>query len=316
MSETDSAESLMSDAGLDWEVEGRPLLVPQNGPENYDNLAQFPGQKAIIRKFDNMPMGIVGEGWNILQNHEVFEFIDSLTTMGLVKYHSAGQFKNGKIVWVQAEFMESEILQGDEHKKCLFFTNAFDGTFSVRIGWTDFRVACYNTFIVAAGEARKNGYTIRHTASMREKISMVKEALVASESEAKRLDMFQKALTRVQMTQDMWTDFTHGIIPDPEKGRNTRAKNAREDIISLSVMGKGQDIPGVQGMAYAALNALTEYVGFHRVSRVRGAKDDYDRQAGRYQSTLFGSGHKLINQGIDILDTFLVNSGIQVETVV
>ena len=306
---SDSIESVVAKSELGWKVDGYPLLVPVGAPDNFSNLVKIATHKAIIRVTDGMQMGIVGINWNILQNSEVFQFIDELVQLGLVKYHSAGQFKGGKIVWVQAEFQESEILPGDVHKKYLLLTNAFDGTFSVRICWTDVRVACWNTLIAALRGAR-NGFAIKHTASMRDKISDAKQALIMAEDESRQFDMFQKALTRLQMTPDMWKTFAHELMPNPEEGKNkTRAENARENLITLSVVGRGQEIAGVQGTAYAALNALTEYVNYDRTSR---GKSTEEKQAGRYQAALFGSGAKLVNQGLTVLNGFLVDNNIQV----
>jgi phage/plasmid-like protein (TIGR03299 family) len=308
-----SAEAVMAKSSLNWEVEGRPLLTPRGNAENFDDLMTWSNQKAIVRKTDDMQMGIVGKGWQILQNHEIFAFIDELVRMGLVKYSTAGQFKGGKVVYVVAEFRQSEILPGDVHKGSLLFTNAFDGTFSVRIGWMNIRIVCWNTFIMASKEAAKSGYAIRHTASMKEKIEKAKNALIAAESETRRAEMFQRALTRLRMTGDMWTQFSEELIPDPEKGKKTRAENARNKLLSLSVTGRGQDIPGVAGTGYAALSALTEYANYERTTR---GKTTAEKQASRFQATLFGSSNKLINQGIGILGGFLSDAGVQVETAV
>jgi len=309
---SDNIREVMKIAKLDWEVEGRPLFIPVGSADNTTSFEIYPSHKAIVRKTDEQQLGIVGKDWNILQNEEVFSFVDDLSNLGLVKYHSAGQFKNGKLIWVQAEFQESEILPEDVHKKYLIFSNAFDGTFSIRIGWTDVRVVCMNTFMMASKEARQNGFAIRHTTSMRDKIQLAKNALVLYEKEAKQLDMFQKALTRLSMTTDMWKDFSYNIIPDPEGKNKTRSNNNRNKLIELSIMGTGQDIPGVHGTGYAALNALTEFVNYERSSR---GNDDLQRQANRYQATLFGTGQNLINKGIDSLNHYLVDNGIQVETV-
>ena len=146
----DSAEAVMAKSSLNWEVEGRPLLTPMGSADNLENLMLWSSQKAIVRKTDDMQMGIVGKDWQILQNHEIFSFIDELVDMGLVKYLTAGQFKGGKIVYVVADFKQSEILPDDVHKGSLLFTNAFDGTFSVRIGWMNIRIVCWNTFIMAS----------------------------------------------------------------------------------------------------------------------------------------------------------------------
>ena len=323
-----SAEAVMAKSQLDWEVEGRPLLTPRadfvdfvtafengdnDGVINLRDLMRWQASKSIVRKSDDMQMGIVGKDWQILQNYEIFSFIDELVEMGLVSYSTAGQFKGGKIVYVVADFRQSEILPGDVHKGSLLFTNAFDGTFSVRIGWMNIRIVCWNTFIMAAKAAAKNGYVIRHTASMKDKIRDARDALIAAESESRRAEMFQKALTRLRMTGDMWTDFSTQLVPDPENGNKTRAENARNKLIGLALTGRGQDIPGVAGTAYAAMNALTEYANYERSTR---GKTNAEKQASRFQATLFGASNKLINQGIGILGGFLSDVGIQIETAV
>jgi len=304
------AEDVMAKANLNWEVEGRLLLTPRFDSDGFDNLMAVPTHKAIVRKDSGQIMGVVGSKWNILQNHEVFGFVDELAQMGLVKYRTAGSFKQGKIVWVQAEYQESEIVTGDVHKKNLLLTNAFDGTFSVRIGWTDIRMSCSNQIVRAGRDAQKNGVAIKHTASMHDKIDVARKVLVEAESQGRQFDMFQKALTRLNMTSRMWNDFTNELFPNPENGSPTRATKARDRITFLGEYGRGQESPGVRGTAYAALNGLSEYANYERSSR---GKSEADKQAGRYQAVLYGASNKLINKGISILDGFLVNSGIQVD---
>jgi hypothetical protein len=112
------------------------------------------------------------------------------------------------------------------------------------------------------------------------------------------------------MTSDMWQELAHYLIPNPGEGKNsTRAENARSDLISLAVTGTGQDIPGVAGTAYAAMNAVTEYVNYHRSTR---GKEDAVRQAKRFESTLFGSGSKLVTSALFKLNEFAVNAGVQI----
>jgi len=313
MSAPRTSLEVMEQAKRNWKVSGQPLHTSPFESESVVSFIDVPSHKAIIREGDNAILGVVGGNWNILQNYEVFQFVDELQSMGLLKYHSAGSFKDGKIIWIQAEFAEIEILPNDVHKKYLLFVNAFDGSFSVRIGQTDIRVICYNTMVMAARDAAKNGVSIRHTASMREKLAKAKEALILSQEISKTFDMFQKALAQLHMSADMWDRFGKAVVPEPGEGKNkTRSENARNQLVSLSLTGVGQDIPGVAGTAYAALNGLTEYVNYHRTAR---GKDDDKKQAGRFHSTLFGSGRRLIETGVETLNGFLVEKGIQVETV-
>jgi phage/plasmid-like protein (TIGR03299 family) len=314
--EVKTAQALMEQAKLDWEVVERDLYFSPTNDLMKQVLAKT--HKAIVRETDGALLGVVGRKWTPLQNHEAFDFVDKLIEAGALRYHSAGSFKDGKVIWIQAEFAETEILPNDPHKKYLMLVSAFDGTFSVRIGETDIRIACWNTFMMALmdmarGLGKRKEIRIRHTQSMKDKIKAAEQAIKLAHERSGRTDNFMKALARMSMTGEMWTDFSERLIPDPPEGkRNTRAKKARTELLSLAVTGKGQDIPGVQGTGYAALNAVTEYVNFHRSSR---GKDDLTKQGNRFRSTLFGQSAKMIVSAGNILNGFLVDHGIQVETV-
>lgn len=310
-----TAKEALTKAGLDWLVEDRPLLTTLGGSEITGNYQKVESHKAIVRVTDEAILGVVGFGFEVFQNWEQFMFIDALVSAGLLKYHSAGSFKNGRVVWVQAEFAESEVVPGDYHKKYLLIVNAFDATYAIRINGCDTRVVCWNTFKMALreGKGRDDSVSIKHTVKMRDRVQAAKDALVVERVKAAQMDGFFKALASLRMTGDMWTDFSHKLIPNPEPGKSTtRAQNARAAMLELAVTGRGQDIPGVPGTAYAAFNAMVEYVNYERTAR--GETDDA-RQAGRFESTLFGSGGRLISTGIDVLNQYLVDHSIQVQTV-
>jgi len=311
-----TAQSVMAEAGLDWTVAERELYFSPDGDVMRQTMVER--HKAIVREDNGVLLGVVGHKWMPLQNHEAFDFVDQLIEMGALHYHSAGSFKEGKIIWIQAEFAESEIVPGDVHKKYLLLVSAFDGTIAVRIGETDIRVVCQNTLMAALMDFRDRDSVlpevrIKHTQSMKEKIEAAKTAIAIAQNRAQEGDNFMRALARMPMTSDMWSEFGHVLIPDPEGRRNTRAKNNRDKLISLGLTGVGQDIPGVAGTGYAAFNAATEYVNFHRSSR---GKDIATKQANRFRSVLFGQSNKFIGEAVNILNGFLVDNSIQVDSVV
>ena len=118
-------------------------------------------------------------------------------------------------------------------------------------------------------------------------------------------------MTRLEMGADMWAEFGNKLIPDPEQGKNTiRAERARDKILSLSQTGRGQDIPGVIGTGYAALNAVTEYVNYHRSSK---GTDQLAKQSNRFKSTMFGQSNVMVGNAAMLLNGFLVDHGIQVD---
>lgn len=318
-SEIKTAQQLMAEANLDWNVVERPLMFCPE-PGNPMNEVRVETHKLMMRETDNAPLGVVGIKWTPFQNHEAFDFVDKLIEAGALRYHSAGSFKNGSVIWIQAEFAESEILPGDVHKKYLLLVSSFDGTLSIRIGETDIRVSCLNTLRMALVDAAVSEGTkiqeirIRHTQSLKEKVEAAQNAIMIAKVRSMRMDALMRALTRLNMTNEMWDDFGQEMIPKPEGGKNTtRSDNNRSTLLSLATTGKGQDISGVAGTGYAAFNAVTEYVNYHRSSR---GDDEIQKQHNRFKSTLLGQSGKMIAHAASVLNGYLVDNGIQVETVV
>jgi hypothetical protein len=97
--------------------------------------------------------------------------------------------------------------------------------------------------------------------------------------------------------------------PECENWAFCAAERARERVLELTLHGRGQDVPGIAGTGYAGFNAMVEYVNYEKVSR---GKTDDERQAGRYHSTLFGSGRDTIKRGIVVLNDLMKRNSIQI----
>ncbi len=88
------------------------------------------------------------------------------------------------------------------------------------------------------------------------------------------------------------------LYPDPDEGKdNARATKARAELQRLFEEGVGHDQPGVKATAWAAYNAVTEYVDHRRPSR---GTDDHARAGRRLDSVWFGSGARLKARAWDL----------------
>ena len=84
-----SLESALKLSGLDYSVEKRPIQFVNKVEQEWndqkilvDTPFIIPDQFATIRTDTNAPLGIVGKNYNILQNREAFDFLDSLALGG------------------------------------------------------------------------------------------------------------------------------------------------------------------------------------------------------------------------------------------
>lgn len=264
-----------------------------------DGLA-IGSHKAIVRESDNSVLGVVGKGYHAVQNAEAFAFLDGLG----VSYHTAGSLKEGRHVWMLAQFDRSEIVKGDAVDKFLLLYNTHDGSRAIRALETHVRVVCANTAQMALSEGKGQGISIRHTVHVLDRLEKAKEILAGARERSRVFDAFAKRLAKFRMNDKRWSEYSEELFPqvaeDATKLGRTLRDNQRGKLTELFVGGVGQDIKGVAGTGWAAHNATVEYANYFR-----GAAKKDGAQERRFESVVFGSGSEFIDRGVMKLNDML-----------
>lgn len=130
----------ISKAGLNWQVEEKPIFFDPDQTEitNY---------KALVRSSDRSVLGVVSQGYEVLQNQEAFSWFDFLIHEGDVSLEAAGSLKGGKRIWVLAKINNLciDVVSEDSVLPYLLLSNAHDGTMAIWINFTPIRVVCQNS---------------------------------------------------------------------------------------------------------------------------------------------------------------------------
>ena len=243
-------------------------------------------------------LGVVGDGYEVLQNREAFDFFDILLKESGGKLQTAGAIGKGEKVWMLAKLPEVFYpLVGDGVEQFLLGTTSHDGTMKTEVRFTPIRVVCQNTFNLALNGS-KGVISIRHTTNMRQKLEMAAMVLlkfkeffdVAGEQFAK--------LASVKV-DDAWIDaYLDKVVGNPINVPDGRARTMMENRIKLIegrlAFGKGADLPGVAGTAWWALNAMVEFADYDM--KAKGQSADESR---RTQSILFGTASDFKQQAFD-----------------
>lgn len=161
-----SLEMAIKLAKLDWTVEKQPIYL--------NPMKIIPNQFATVRTDENKVLGIVGKNYEILQNAEAFDFLDSLVGSGNAKFETAG-YRNDSASFITCSTEPMKIL-GDEFVPYILFMNSFDGSGAVRVMFTPIRVFCSNCLVRAIKNA-ENKISVRHSRSMTERLEIAKEVL-------------------------------------------------------------------------------------------------------------------------------------------
>ena len=243
-------------------------------------------------------LGIVGDGYEVLQNREAFNFFDILLLESGGKLQTAGAIGKGEKVWMLAKLPEIFYpLAGDGVEQFLLGTTSHDGTMKTEVRFTDIRVVCQNTFNLAMCGS-KGVISIRHTCQMRQKLEMAAMVMLRYKEHFDIVsDQFSK-LASVKI-DDAWIDEYLGrLIGNPENVADGRGRTIMENKIKLIegrlAFGKGVDLPGVVGTAWWALNAMVEHADYDL--KAKGQSTDESR---RTQSILFGRAAELKQQAFD-----------------
>lgn len=281
-----TAAEAISAARLDYEVVKREVYCA-NGCGEFNAIK---GKFATVRTDTDEALGVVGSGYAPIQNREAFGFMDALSGDGRVEYHTAGALRKGEVVWMLAKLPGVIRVRGTEDvtEKYLCLTNSHDGTATLKVWWTPVRVVCQNT-LRAAMRNMDEAVSIRHSGDVAAKVGEAQRVLGLAVHYYDDLEGIINKLAGVQMNRAMLTKYVEEVFP-AKAGKEVPAqtRTAREAVIA------GMDAPtnrleGIAGTAWAAYNALTEYVDHRLPIRARGA----DEKEARLTSIWFGHGARL-----------------------
>ncbi len=278
-----AAEAIKA-AGLDYQVDLTPIIT--------ETGLSIPQRQAVVRQDSNQVLGVVGTSYQPVQNRECFSFLDEVVAGGDLRYHSAGALGKGERIWMLAKLpKEIRIKNTDDiTEQYLLLSNSHDGSSSLRCFMTPIRVVCANTLGLAHRRGKGQGFSIMHKGNLQSKVSEAQKILGLAHRFYADLDDRINHLARHQPTVNQVQTYFHLLYPDIASSNPQRSRNIRQELFRLFEHGRGQDLPGIRHSAWAAFNAVTEFVDHHRSTRGR---TDQERVSKRLESAWFGSGATL-----------------------
>ncbi len=293
--ELQTAAEMLRHAGLEWGVGLQPVCRQDGRPVD--------GFRFTVREDRDVVLGVVTEQYQPIQNAQAAEVMDALVTKGGAHVEVAGALEAGQRCWMLAHIpADFEVAAGDEVRPYVLLAWGHDGKHGLAAKLTPIRVVCNNTLTAALG--RKWSSTadvyVRHhrNASVR-----IEEAQRALRLIRKKVEATQEAYAQMAATAiDTETYFTR-LFPAPERpasgGDDEYAEKLarwtahQQRLLQLYESGHGSDLPRVRGTAWAAYNAVTEWVDHHypllqsgKVSETRTASVLFGRYAELKQRAL------------------------------
>ena len=265
-------------AGLDWEVEKRPIHLYGGGEiDNY---------KANVRVSDGKVLGVVTDSYRIVQNREAFSFTDELIG-GDVRYESAGSLKDGKKIWLLAKMPVRQVA-GDDVEPYLCFSNTHDGSGAIRVCMTPIRVVCNNTLNLALDTAHRQ-WSSRHVGDISQKIHEAQMCLDLADTYMNSLAEYADRLANKKISDEQLDNLLNEMFPvdDDDSARKKFSVQKAKDEFMVCYL--RPDIAMFMNSAWGVVNAMSDMVS-HSTPR---------RKAQNYRENNWGrimDGHKMLDR--------------------
>jgi phage/plasmid-like protein (TIGR03299 family) len=295
-----SIETWQEQAGMSWAIRRAQVTYNIVNPGSTVR-ARFPERDVLFRSDTGAPLGIVSDGYKIVQPGEVLEFFRDLVEGEGFELETAGTLFGGRRFWALANIGDTASIahKADKIGGYLLLCTSADGSMSTEGRFTSVRVVCNNTLSWSrmAGNA---SVKVNHRSVFDPKAAKGRMGIQAHEGFAG----FINEMRRLAEAPLNWTDAVELTLrlfaPDADKLTNEQqkevlTKRAPTAIGELYVNRKaiGADMAGQT--RYGWLQCVTQYVD--HMAPTRGDNS----QSNRLNSAWFGQGEALKARALELV---------------
>ena len=285
---TVTAREMCQAAGLDWEVAKEPapgarIVNEQRGLHDRYLIMRDP----VGEETDKVALGMVGSGYEPLQNTEAFKFFEPFVKGKYAQFHTAGALGNGERVWVLAKLNDQIVIEGDDIvDRFLLLSNSHDGSGAVSIRFTPIRVVCQNTLNFAM-QRGAGAISVRHTRNVAQHLATAQttELKRAIERAFKEAGTVFGKMALKTLTAEHTDTILEILFPRTEHQKKHGLKPERWGRIKHILDDDTVTPSRTRNTLWALYNAITRDEDY-RSSRSASAE-------ARLERVWFGNGHDL-----------------------
>src|SRR5213594_4138722 len=215
--EANDAASMIAAAGLDWSVEQHPLEAVVE--REYQSLrVPVPRHVATVRSDTRAVLGVVGEGYEPLQNGAAFAFCDAINDSGEAHWLGAAETRGGARVHALMQLDRTIRIgdaEGEDVLPLLCFRNGHDGGLAVTISVAPFRLACLNGMMLPL-EGAERTWKARHTVNLDSRLADARRTLGIAWRYYDELEEIGARLVRAPLGEAQFERFLARLVPLPD----------------------------------------------------------------------------------------------------
>ena len=293
-------QEILAASLTNFEVESVPVFHNVDG-----EMVAIEGKSAIRRSDTKQTFGVLGDGYEVIQNEEVAEFAEIIIGEAGAFFDTGGALFGGSKVFYSLMLPET-ILGSENIGKRMIVSSSHDGTGSVLNLMSLIRPVCNNTLSCAI-RGSKDKVSIRHTKNWKNKVEEVRRVLKIANNHFTAIEEAFDKLRSEKVSDSYSQAFINTLFPaTSSKGDNKIPKQTmdrREKVQELFLRGKGNE----GKTKWDLFNGTTEYIDHHSSGRVTAkamnkAEEGADIEAQqRFFRINWGNGSVLRQNAFDLL---------------
>ena len=270
-------------AGLDFTVSARPIAYQDlNG-----QWVAYTNKNAIVNDNTDSPLGIMSDGYQMLQYGEAFDFMDAISP----HYVAGGSLKNGRqgFLVVKAPTEVSAALKKlDPHDFYIVLRTSHDGTRAVEASVMTLRHMCMNHLTLKSfAKGVKYRWSVKHTKSMTAKLAEAQASIAKLDAYGTAYGKLVERMTNMKVSEDLGVETLQFILPNRPK------REEQVQRITHAWM-HDTDHVGFAGTGWGLVQAVSDYYDWGRTG---GTPES------RFLGAIEGQTHAAINKTMTYLLT-------------
>jgi len=242
-----TVEEALKLSHLDYTVEKVPVFLENGTP--------IPGTFCTKRENSDWTYGVVGSQFEIVQNIEGFDFINSMIPEGL-KFLKAGE--NHKFIYIIAQLPEFDLM-GDKVAPHVIFQNSHSGNTTLKATIAPLRIVCENQFNLTFRKVA-NKISLRHTKSIKGKLHTAQEVLIHSSDYISEFQKEAILLAQKKVSKSQVDHLLDDIFEIKEEFNPTQVRRMEEKRDRFLAAYQAEDNQNFIGTQWGLVNAYTDFV--------------------------------------------------------
>jgi phage/plasmid-like protein (TIGR03299 family) len=270
-------------SGLDFTVSARPIAFL----DTEGKWVAFENKNAIVNDETGHPLGIMSDGYEILQYGDAFDFMDTISP----HYVAGGALKGGRqgfLVVKAPTDVNTALKKLDPHDFYMVMRTSHDGTRAVEVSVMSLRRKCMNQLTLKSfAKGVKYRWSVKHTKSMAVKLAEAQDAITKLDTYSTAYAKLVERMANMKVSEDLGIETLQFVLPN-------RPKRDEQIQRITHAWQHDTDHVGFAGTGWGLINGVSEYFDWGRTG---GTPES------RFLGAIEGQTHAAINKTMTYLLT-------------